>query len=137
MTQSIAQFVDESVTFTPAVLEATAAYSRSKPWQGTYDDQREKLAVYHAAMCEACDVSCGLQFLGDNPEIPSAGDYHSHEGENMMVLVGKVSVVTYLFWFASTFYTSPKDRMKFALNLYRVGFPRSFAARDLSGPTVR
>jgi len=133
--RSISSYVSESVAFTPAIVEATKSFARSKPWRGTLSVRKEKFQNFHTAMCQACEVKSELVFVHIPGLRRSAG---SVVAGRLMLAENKLSAVTYLYWFAELIYgRQPDQQMTFAVNLFKQRFPRSFAACDVSGPLVR
>lgn len=136
---SAASFVNESITFTPEVIAATEVYARLKPWRGSAEEQVDKLHSYHAALCLACDVDVRLDFVVADLNLPGAGLIE----EGAIKLAGKISLVTYWYWFAAALYCdeTPAERhkrsMTFSVNLFRICFPRSFRRANLDGQIVR
>lgn len=139
---SVAELVDEAMLFKPEIVVAAKAMARSKPWRGTLDERKQKFTA----------AAKTLGDLIDGPEGTAAGaprlifgvldgsdSISSNVGRrnNRISLVGRLSVVT-LFWtLAARAGMGGRDSMKFAINLFRVAFPHSFARCDLSGPFVR
>lgn len=130
-------YVNENAVFTDSVMEATKDFAKSKPWQGDADERADKFRAYHDAMCKACGIECVLEIVGPSNSGRSGAEARMSSAGDMIVIAGKLSVVTYLYAFAKLIYGEDSDlQLTFAINLFRVGFPKSFARADLSGPMV-
>lgn len=132
-------FVDYSAAFSPAILTAVHDYARSKPWRGTRVDQLEKLQAFHDALVAAGEVTSDLSDTPAPDHLTGQGlALCGYDSETDTVHVAeRVSVVSYLYAIAAQIVgESHANRMRFAVNLFRVGFPRSFARADLSGPGI-
>ncbi len=141
MTRPAAEYVTDTAHYTPEVIEATKEYARSKPWAGDLEQRIEKLHAFHDRLCEACEMArVEIVLRQPSTDGPSAGRYRALDGK--LILYGKLSVVTYLYWFAAALYgietrCDHARQMTFAVNLYKQCFPRSFANANLTGPSVR
>jgi len=137
------------------VVRALKAWARSKPWRGSLAQRRNKVHHAHVMLGEAMGVSgitlnanqlddespCSL-FSGAVAEALEHGDSEAlieaanGEGDgitrfdtasNTIFLCGKLSVVTYLRLLAEAAGMNHGDRIRFAVNGFARGFPRSFA----------
>ena len=140
--------IDQNVRFTPSMVTATKAFARSKPWRGTVAERADKFREYHAAVVAENDLAhVSLIVQEDTITDQSGGSAASgivHVGSDglptdsatgsvAIVLAGKLSVVTYLFLVGVTLGYDRRAAMKFAVNLFKQRFPRSFAACRLQG----
>jgi len=132
---------DPTFTFKPEVLEALREFRHLKPWRGTVDERRIKFQSLHAALCGIYDCNWSL----DLDHIEAVETEHGNAGlkyENdsaRIVLVGKLSVVSYLYCFAlSIFARDRRQANAWAIALYKRIFRLSAARmnfRDQNGET--
>jgi hypothetical protein len=129
------QIIDQNVRFTPAMLQATKAFARSKPWRGTVAERAEKFSAYHEAVAKANELDSKLiieaHTITDEPGASGASYLHPHDKD--ILIRGRLSVVTYLFLVGLALDYDRKQAMKFAVNLFKQCFPLSFAACRLQG----
>ena len=133
---TVASVLVDSVRFTPAVTEAMRAFARSKPFRGDADERQAKWRTFHESICAAVEVTAGLDF--NNVELGGSsllsGIAAGEDGTPCIVLVGKLSVVTYLYLLGGLMgQETHADKMKWAANLFRKFFPRSFAGLRTDG----
>jgi hypothetical protein len=115
------------------VLRAMKRYRRSKPWQGSSDDQCDKLRTLHEELCHIYGVRLFLCLTVDEER---NGSYCP--GTRTITLFGArrsgVSVVTYLHEFAhAMFGASERYACTWSINLYARIFPRSFERMEFRG----
>ena len=134
-TRTAASYVNDSVRFTDGIEEAVRQYAGQRPWQGTREERFDKLAEFHAKLCEVCEVTCQFEVFGIETYAAMCG-YFQHD--TTMRVAGRLSVVNYLYHFAAVIYPEVTEdmRMTFCVNLYKRGFPRSFSRADLTGRYV-
>jgi len=146
------------------VMRAVKAYAKSKPWRGTVAQQRDKLHHAHVMLCDAFKLGGKIQLCtdglddtsptsfwrGDTPPPAvqigtrmfsfsrnvSGVNFNADETNAMIVLAGRLSVVTYLRllgYVVALIGDNPGDTLadefatRFAVNAFARAFPRSFA----------
>lgn len=144
---------NDRVRFSASVTTATKAFAKSKPWQGTIEERVQKFQTFHSALCDAMELenvdlmideanlfggrgasgmSC-LGFLDENGVLT-----HVETARPVIMLTGKLSVVTYLFLVGRALGYERTDAMTFATELFKQRFPRSAAAvQTRNGMLVR
>jgi hypothetical protein len=124
--RSVAEVLDDRMTFRPAALRAVRAFARSKPWRGTFAERWDKFMALRQALSEAYGVAPILEFHGtEQPGAVGNGAYWP--AFNKIVLVGRLSVVTFLHEFAHARGADERQAVRWSVNLFRRCFPRSFA----------
>lgn len=113
--------------YNPDALRALKAYRRSKPWQGTPAEQRQKLNALHAELCRVYALRTSLVFGSD--------DCYSRLGDR--ITLSRVSVVTYLHELAHARGADERQACGWSINLFRRVFPRSYASLQHVGHTLR
>ena len=139
--------LDDAVRFTAGMTRATRAFAKSKPWRGTVAERAAKFADYHAAVAAENELTTELVVLEQTITDRSGASgssglvYMNENGEptrqeterRAIVMAGRLSVVTYLFLVGLALGYKRTEAMKFAVNLFRQRFPRSFAACRFEG----
>ena len=137
---TVASVLQDNVRFTEPVTAAMRGFARSKPFRGTIEERKEKFRTFHATMCAACEIEAAIDFNNVELEQSSveggSGVYRvEQDGPPVIVLSGKLSLATYLYLLGGLMgMESHAERMKWAANLFRKFFPRSFAGLRTDGP---
>jgi hypothetical protein len=144
----IADVLVEAPQFPQAVLDAGKEFARSKPWRGDLAERREKFEKFITDMNAAVGMNVSVTYQNEDREssIMSRVDFTNVDAP-VIIFDGRLSVATLLYTYAAAM--APYDqtmeshwgRMRWAANMFRRFFPRSFAALDTSGaylmkPTV-
>src|SRR5262249_4050084 len=137
--RTVREVLDPAMTFKPAALRALRSFARSKPWQGTELDRKDKFLALHVALCRVYFAHTNL------PPVLRFGNFanHGHSGEScylplsrVIYLTGRLSVVTYLHEFAHARGYDERQACRWSINLFRRVFPRSFARCQHVGHTL-
>jgi len=118
-------------TLNPAGRTAIKRFRDNKPWQGTLLERGDKFAELHRQLCAAYDLETILLRDDRKPEASSAGSTFNPV-KNQIVLRGRLSVVTYLFLFASACGVDRDGALAWAHETFRHFFPRSFGGCRMS-----
>ena len=111
--------------FSPATCRAVRALAKSKPWQGTRDEREGKIRACHVALTEGQTIT--LEFSQRDDSRDSGLSNYSNEGEKLIVMRGRVSVVTFLFLHAMSQGRKRSSAMKWAVSAFKRFFPISFS----------
>lgn len=131
---SVSHLVDESMTFDPATVNAARAFARAKPWRGTVDERKAKFKEAFAALASALGHAKPPRLVFG--VLDGSDSVASNVSARRSVrIIGRLSVVTMLWCLARV--SRDPNPMRWAVNLFRVAFPKSFARCDLSGGYVR
>jgi len=127
---TLAECIEPSRKYKPAVLKAVQLFAKSKPYQGTIEEKQAKYRAMHIDLCAAYGIDVELRFGTDwgKQEIPSFRSFCSHResGRIIVTLYGRSSVVTYLHEFAHAIGKDEYGAVKWSVNLFARKFPRSF-----------
>jgi hypothetical protein len=138
----IADVLVDRPRFPAGVCRAANRFAKSKPFRGEYEERCDKFTATVALLNEACDMNVGVRFVGAEDQSTSLNsfvDWSGGEDKPVIVMVGKLSATTLLYLYAGCM--TPFDgrmgghwgRMRWAANLMKRFFPRSFAGLDTSG----
>lgn len=138
----IADVLVDRPRFPAGVCRAANRFAKSKPFRGEYAERMEKFAATVALLNEACDMNVGFRVeIGhdESTSLQSYVDWSGGEDKPVIVMVGKLSATTLLYLYAGCM--TPFDgrmvghwgRMRWAANIMKRFFPRSFAGLDTSG----
>lgn len=129
---TVENLIDSRKTYRPEVLAATKAYARSKPWRGTFDERAEKLRIFHNALCGIYEMTLGLDLVRQTDALIGDGGFDRER--QAIVLLGKISVVTYLHVFTRARGAGRREAFRWSLNLFKRCFPKSFEGAEKCGP---
>ena len=78
------------------------AFARAKPWRGTPGERQKKFEAMHKEMCGTYGFKGALEFVNIHEGADSLNSHLPPRGEvTNIALVGKMSVITYLYLFAA------------------------------------
>jgi hypothetical protein len=123
--RTVAEILDDRMTYKPECLRALRAFRRAKPWRGTVAERIGKLMALHVQLCEVYGVHVDLRFGKINGSSSGGSSYHPLS--NVIILRGRLSVVTYLHEFGHARDYDERQACRWSINLFRRTFPRSFA----------
>jgi hypothetical protein len=118
----------ETPAYSENLLAAMATFKAAKPWRGTVEERKPKFQTLHTTLCasEGCNWTLSLDYVTapETTSVMSGLKDDTHE----LVMIGKLSVVTYLFLFAGAAYGMERgEALAWAQALYRQTFPVSAA----------
>ena len=133
--QTVAEVLDERMTFRPAALRAVCALRRSRPWHGTLDRRKEKFLRLNQDLAVAYGIpEPELRF--DGLDGSHSGNSHYIPALHRIVMSGKLSVVTYLHEFAHSRGMGERGACRWSINLFRRCFPKEYARLTHVGHTL-
>lgn len=139
----VADVLVENPRFPQGVCRAANRFAKSKPFRGEYEDRAAKFAATVQMLNEALEMNVAFRFEGERDEstsLHSYVDWSGGEDSPAIVMVGKLSATTLLYLYAGCMapfdgrMSSHWGRMRWAANIVKRFFPRSFAKLDASGP---
>jgi hypothetical protein len=132
---TVAEVLDPPVRFRPSVSRAVRRFAKAKPFRGTTEERQQKFIALHADLCATCGKHTALSF-GVLDGGDSGASYYQPAAD-LIVLCGRLSVVTYLHEFAHALGRDERGAVRWSVNLFRASFPRSFARCAQNGHTLR
>lgn len=133
--QTVAEVLSPPVQFRASTLEAVRRFAASKPWQGSLVERKAKFQVLHDELCRIYKKRTTLTYgLLDGA---CSGASHFIPALDQIVLVGKLSVVTYMHEFAHALGRDERGAVRWSVSLFRRCFPRSFARCVPQGHVLR
>jgi hypothetical protein len=119
---TVAEVLDDRMTFRPETLRALRAFRRARPWRGTFEERATKFAALHAELCRIYGLDTRLsqrswRRIDVACYVPSAD----------RIVLPRLSVVTYLHELGHARGWDERQTCKWSINLFRRIFPRSYA----------
>lgn len=127
--------VDDQRRFPAAVLRATRAFARSKPWRGTIPERKEKFQAAAESLGKACGITPPSLLFG-NVEADRCSGASALRGDTI-TLRGRLSVVTLLNLMAAAKGLDGAERFGWSLSLFKRCFPISFSRCRFDGRLLR
>jgi len=116
---TVAEVLDDSMTFKPDALRAVRELAAAKPWRMSADERLELFQATARKLAAAYGIGCPRVSRG------TMDCYTPHS--NRIWLTGKMSVVTFLHEFGHARGFDERQTCGWSINLFRRCFPRSFA----------
>lgn len=129
----------EEAKYKAAALKAVREFRASKPWRGTVEERKTKFNTLHAGMCAAYSITAGFVFhqVEQERERGNGTVRYGRDRSKTILLIGKLSVVTYLHEFAHVvFGRSERKACEWSINLYQRMFPLSARTMTTEGHLI-
>lgn len=128
--------LDPTLRFHPEVIRCVERFARSRPWQGTVAERRAKFRGLHVALADALDVKPPRLVMTRSDALDSGRSCYIPKLDT--IILHGLSVVTFLHeWGHRLHGRSERDACRWSVNLFRLCFPRSFAACRFDGHLLR
>ncbi len=132
---TVVEVLDDHMRFRPAALRAVLVFAESRPWAGSVEERKEKFHELNRALSQAYDITKPELVFGRLDGM-SSGSSHYISRLHRIVIVGKLSVVTYLHEFAHSRGMGEQGACRWSINLFRRGFPKQFGKLVHVGHTL-
>ena len=123
---TVVEILDDQMTFSSDLLQAVQGFAESKPWEGSTQSRKEKFRLLNRSMAEACRIEPPKLIFGKIDGRSIGGSCYTPR-IHRIVIVGKLSVVTFLHEFGHALGHGEKGACRWSINLFRKCFPRQYA----------
>jgi len=124
--ETVVEVLDDNLRFNRAALQAVREFRKVGPWRGSLDERKDKFRRLNRALSAAYDITeTDLKFGRVDGTISGASHYIP--AFHRIVLVGRLSVVTFLHEFAHARGMGERRAARWSVNLFRRCFPRQFS----------
>lgn len=133
--QTVIEILRPQMRFAPAGLKAVGSFAASGPWSGSLTEREVKFRRLNRDLSVAYGIAepqLGFANIDGSSSITSRYIPAVHR----IVLVGKLSVVTYLHEFAHARGMGERAACRWSINLFRRCFPRQYAKLAHEGHTL-
>jgi hypothetical protein len=134
---TVAEILDDNMTFNRAALAALRAFKASRPWRGSLDERHRKFRMLHHALCIAYRIDPPPQLIFGNDHVTCSGRSCFIPGSNAIVLRGRLSVTTYLHELCHSRGMGERAATRFSVNAFRKVWPRLFIRCRHEGHMLR
>lgn len=129
------EVLDDQMSFSSDLLQAVQRFAESGPWKGSTRSRQEKFRQLNCSMAETCGIEPPkLRF--ERMDGGTTGASHYIPRDHRIVMVGKLSVVTFLHEFAHALGYDERKACRWSINLFRECFPRQYSRLIHVGHTL-
>ena len=133
--RTVNEILDDNMRFRRATVQAVLRFKRSRPWRGTPRERKRKFRLLHGELCRIYGKSTRLFFVSLDGRCSGLSSYDGLS--DMIVLRGRLSVVTFLHEWGHALGTGERDACRWSVNLFKRGFPDQFARCRSEGHRLR
>ncbi len=134
---TVAEVIDDTLRFKPDAIQAVRRFKTSHPWRGSLDEQHQKFKTLHDDLCAAYGLNPPPRLVFGNDHASCSGASCFFPAMNVIVLRGKLSVITYLHEFAHARGKGERGAAAFSINLFKRVWPILFARCSHEGHMLR
>jgi hypothetical protein len=134
---TVAEVLRRPINFRRRTLRVVRDFARSRPWRGDFRDRCRKFEALHGQLCALYGKATELFIDTSAAWGRDSGDSHYRPGRDLIVLKGRLSVVTYLHEFAHALGRDERGAVRWSVALFRECFPRSYARARACGHVLR
>lgn len=130
--QTVIEILDDRIRFPQSVINAMRCFADWGPWSGNRKDRRNKIRHLNRRLAAALGVLAPeLRFVSGRRACGRGSCYvvRLHQ----IILVGKISVVTYLHEFAHSLGLDEMGACRWSINLFRLCFPEKYSRLSHEG----
>ena len=130
-----AEILEPQLKFRDETIEAASRFKHTGPWSGTMDERMSKFRHFHTALCQIYSKQTKLHFgLIDGG---CSGSSYYRPIDDVIVLRGKLSVVTYLHEFAHAMGRDERGAVRWSICLFKQVFPEEFSRCEFHGHMLK
>lgn len=133
--QAVIEVLDDDIIYPTAVIEAVKSFAAMNPWQGSLNLRKKKFQQLNKDLARACGIDKPTLLFGTLDGGSSGMSYYLPR-DHQIVMVGKLSVVTFLHEFAHALGMDERDACRWSINLFRKCFPRQYSRLIHIGHTL-
>ncbi len=123
---TVLEVLDDEAVYPPELLRVVRLFAASNPWKGSLKSRRQKFCQFNHLLAVACRIDEPLLAFG-RLDGSSSGASHYTARDHRIVMVGKLSVVTFLHEFGHALGFDEEAACRWSINLFRKCFPRKFS----------
>lgn len=121
--------------FRRETLEAVNRFREMRPWHGSMQERKRKFTWLNSMLAKAYGIpEPDLRF--GTLDGTHSGNSRYLSNRHRILLVGKLSVVTFLHEFAHARGMDEKEACRWSINLFRTAFPLNFSTLLFVGHTL-
>jgi len=113
---TVVEVLDDQMTFPSDLLQVVEEFAVSNPWEGSIKSRQEKFRQLNRSMAEACGIEIPKLIFGKIDGRSTGGSCYTPR-IHRIVIVGKLSVVTFLHEFGHALGYREKGACRWSINL--------------------
>ena len=123
---TVIEVLDDDMRFRPRTLRTMKAFASLGPWSGTLDERTQKFIWLNQQLAHTHGILEPQLSFG---QLNGSGSGASHyiPSQHRIVLLGRLSVVTYLHEFGHALGHDERKTARWSVTLFRRCFPRQYA----------
>ena len=133
--ETVIEVIDDDMRFKASALRAVQRFASSHPWRGSLDERKKRFRGLNQSLAAAYGIPEPELEFGEI-DGSSSGSSHYIPALHRIVLVGKLSVVTFLHEFAHARGMGERGACRWSINIFRRCFPRQYARLLHRGHTL-
>ena len=133
--ETVVEILDDEIRYSLSVMEAVHIFAATNPWKGSQNLRKKKFQQINRDLAKACGLDEPRLAFGCLDGRSSGASYY-RPGEHQIILVGKLSVVTFLHEFAHALGFDEQAACRWSINLFRRCFPRQYSRLIHVGHTL-
>ena len=123
---TVVEILDDQMTFSSDLVQAVQEFAESKPWKGSTESRQQKFRLLNRSMAEACRIEIPKLVFGRIDGRSTGGSRYTSR-IHRIVIVGKLSVVTFMHEFAHALGYGERESCRWSINLFRKCFPQQYS----------
>ena len=133
--ETVLEIIDDDMRFRMSALRTVRSFAQSHPWRGSLPVRKEKFRGLNESLAAAYGIPEPELAFGEIDGSRS-GASHYIPALHRIVLVGRLSVVTFLHEFAHARGMDERRACRWSINLFRRCFPGHYARLLHRGHTL-
>jgi hypothetical protein len=123
---TVQEVIDDEMTFKPTALVALRSFKQARPWAGDLESRHRKFRDLHKQLCQAYGLPSQPRLIFGNDHTKSSGQSCFIPAMNVIILRGRLSLVTYLHEFAHARGMNERSACRWSINVFRRIFRKQF-----------
>ena len=133
--EAVIEVLDDDIQYPSTVMQAVESFAAAQPWHGSIISRKKKFLQLNRDLARACNIDEPNLGFGPLDGSSSGSSYYS-ASNHRIVLIGKLSVVTFLHEFAHALGFDEREACRWSINLFRKCFPRQYSRLIHVGHTL-
>ena len=124
--ETVVEVLDNDASYAGDVVEAVRTFAEAAPWKGSLKSRKGKFLRLNGDLARACGIDEPTLAFRHLDGSSSGASYYTPR-DHRIVIVGKLSVVTFLHEFGHAQGFDEKAACRWSINLFRKCFPRQYS----------
>ena len=121
--KTVNEVLTTPVAFKPETITACSNFALTEPWFGSIEERKVKFLQFNEALNRIYQKNIRLNFSNNYQKLSSAKSYYTN---NSIMMIGRLSVVTYLHEFAHALGKDERGAVRWSVSLFKICCPDQF-----------